>query len=290
MPVNFRDVEMLQSSMRGLGDSFAQNRQESEARKQREIDNSLRQRMLENQEKTMARAEAGTTEAWLTGDDGGLVHYKGTPDGLQKVLQGAQQQGKTLKMTQPPQKRASIGSFSTSTPLGDFTFHMDSPEDVDKVMEQAKKIGGAKKGGDFKTAPIANAEHIASLQAAIDQATTPAEKMKAEQALQTFTDLVKRSKEAELDPNAKDLEYLNRKRLDAEASGDEESLTKIDTAISKRQPKGLGGLRKRDEELMANAEQPTPLPLPPDKTKLVKGQVYQTSRGPATWNGTAFEQ
>jgi hypothetical protein len=30
--------------------------------------------------------------------------------------------------------------------------------------------------------------------------------------------------------------------------------------------------------------------LPDSKEKLVAGQVYQTSRGPATWNGSAFEQ
>lgn len=32
------------------------------------------------------------------------------------------------------------------------------------------------------------------------------------------------------------------------------------------------------------------LPLPKVKDQLVSGKVYQTSRGPAKWNGTAFEQ
>lgn len=185
---------MLNRSMGNLGDSFRQNRQDSEARKQRDIENSLRERQLKNQEQSQQRAEAGQTEAWLTGDDGGLVHYKGTPDGLQQVLDGAQQKGRTLRVTQPPKSKASIGSFTTSTPAGDFTFHLDSPEDVDKVMEQAKKMGGTKKGGEFKTAPIANAEHLASLQDAVTQATTPEAKAKAEQALESFNQLVKASK------------------------------------------------------------------------------------------------
>jgi hypothetical protein len=34
----------------------------------------------------------------------------------------------------------------------------------------------------------------------------------------------------------------------------------------------------------------SPLPMPQNKSDLKAGTVYQTSRGPATWNGTAFEQ
>jgi hypothetical protein len=32
----------------------------------------------------------------------------------------------------------------------------------------------------------------------------------------------------------------------------------------------------------------TPLPLPKDKSKMVKGSLYNTERGPATWDGTKF--
>ena len=33
-----------------------------------------------------------------------------------------------------------------------------------------------------------------------------------------------------------------------------------------------------------------PLPLPPNKEDMKKGKVYATKRGPATWNGSDFEQ
>jgi hypothetical protein len=35
--------------------------------------------------------------------------------------------------------------------------------------------------------------------------------------------------------------------------------------------------------------QPTALPMPTTQKELQKGAVYNTARGPAIWNGTAFE-
>lgn len=51
-----------------------------------------------------------------------------------------------------------------------------------------------------------------------------------------------------------------------------------------------GGPAAAAKPKVAPAESPLPLPENPTPEKLKKGQLYQTKRGPATWNGTAFEQ
>lgn len=186
---------MLNRSMAGLGDSFRQSRLDSEANKQRGIENSLRERALSLSERSMDRADAGQTEAWLTGDDNGLVHYRGTPDGLQQVIEGAAQKGKTLKLTQPPKTKASIGTFKMTTGLGDFDFHLDSPEDVQKVMELAQKMGGKSRApGTMETSATRNFAKQQELQDAITSAETPEARAKAEAALQAFKELVQSSR------------------------------------------------------------------------------------------------
>lgn len=194
MPVTHADVEMLQNSMRGLGGAFRQGRLDSEARKQHDIENSLRERSLKASEQRASAQDAGEVEAYLTGDDGGVVQYKGQPKGLQTVLDEAAKKGKPLTVSKAPTKAPNIGSFTTQTPLGQFTFHLNNTEDVDKVSALAKQIGGQKAGGEFKTAPIANAQHLKQLQAAVAAAQTPAEKTAAQQDLDTFTELVQRSR------------------------------------------------------------------------------------------------
>ena len=53
------------------------------------------------------------------------------------------------------------------------------------------------------------------------------------------------------------------------------------------------GLPARSTKPEAAAPAPKPaaaLPLPKNKAELQTGKTYNTSRGPAKWNGTAFEQ
>lgn len=38
------------------------------------------------------------------------------------------------------------------------------------------------------------------------------------------------------------------------------------------------------------SQKDAPIPVPADRSKMVAGQMYNTSRGPARWNGNAFEQ
>lgn len=186
------DVENLNNSMRYAGGAFRQARLDADNLKQQQIENDLRARTLQAGEDRTALAAAGEVEAYLSGEDGGVVQYKGSPQGLQKVLGEAAAKGKPLRQVSAPTKPATIGTFSTHTPLGDFTFHLNDVKDVDHVSELARQIGGKQKeSGQFNTAPIANAAHLESLQAAVDAAKTPDEKAQAERKLATFMDLVK---------------------------------------------------------------------------------------------------
>ena len=192
MGVTYQDVEMLNNSMRYAGGAFRQTRLDAEQLKQQQIENELRERTLKAGQDRTDLAAAGEVSAYLSGEDGGMVEYKGSPQGLQKVMSEAAAKGKPLRQVSAPTKPATIGTFSTHTPLGDFTFHLNDVKDVDHVSELARQIGGKQKeSGQFNTAPIANAAHLESLQAAVDAAKTPDEKAQAERKLATFMDLVK---------------------------------------------------------------------------------------------------
>lgn len=196
MGVTYQDVAMLNNSMANMGNAFRQSRLDSEAIKSRQIEDDLRRQTLDLARGRDAREAQGEAAACLTGDDGGIVEFKGTPDALNKVLEQARARGQHLRVTEAPKKKASIGTFTTQTPLGEFTFHLDDEAAVDKVTALAKQIGGARKQqGEFKTAPMANSEHLAKLQEAVDLATDPAEKSKAEQALASFKALLPGNKQ-----------------------------------------------------------------------------------------------
>ena len=82
-------------------------------------------------------------------------------------------------------------------------------------------------------------------------------------------------------------------RLRAQGGGDR-SDAKEERAESRRRLDELGSGRarlssKEDGGKPAGGKQATPLAMPKTKTELKAGQVYNTPRGPATWNGSVFE-
>lgn len=66
-----------------------------------------------------------------------------------------------------------------------------------------------------------------------------------------------------------------------------ESLRRRRADLQKRYDEALSGARAGATPQAGATSQG--LPLPQSKAELQKGQVYNTSRGPARWNGTAFE-
>jgi hypothetical protein len=52
---------------------------------------------------------------------------------------------------------------------------------------------------------------------------------------------------------------------------------------------GLPARKKPEDAKAEPAAKDAPLPLPKQKSGLVTGKTYSTARGPAKWNGTAFE-
>lgn len=210
MPINHLDIEMLDRSMSNLGNSFRQNRLDDQRVKQQQIEDELRRKMLDidqsrwdatqkHQTAMETSAAAGKVDSWLQGDDGGVVHYSGTPDGLKTVIDGAKQQGKTLKILEsPPTSKPQYGVFKTETPLGQFEFHMMKPEDVDIVMKKAKEIGGAKPSAQPGQSSTAKELETASVYR--DKAATEADPTKKQQYLDYADVLEKRAKAQAVQP------------------------------------------------------------------------------------------
>lgn len=191
--MNYKDVEMLNESMRYMGNSFANSRQRNieNAQRTRALDTADRRTDVEDKRYTDAadladrRLSEGTTEAWLSGEDGGTVMYRGNPQGLQTLQDQAAAKGKPLKLVDRPDKKANIGSFRTVTPLGELTFNLNTPDEVDHVMGLAKQIGGQSKPG-FNTAPTFNTEYQSKLEQDVANATTPEAAALAQRKLQIF--------------------------------------------------------------------------------------------------------
>lgn len=192
---SYKDYELINESMRYMGNSFANTRQKNieNALRARALDTADRRTNIEDQRYTDAnklatqRLDEGQTEAWLTGEDGGTVQYRGNPRGLQALQDQAAAKGKPLKLIDEPKKRANIGSFRTVTPLGELTFNLETPADVDKVMGLAKQVGGqGHQPGGFNTAQSWNTEYQSKLEDAVKNATTPEEAALAARKLEIF--------------------------------------------------------------------------------------------------------
>ncbi len=210
---NYKDYELLNESLRYMGDSFSRQRQNNRenSNRVRALDTADRRTEIEDrhykdatatadernritdQRDTAAtalanrRMDEGQTEAWLTGEDGGTIMYRGNPQGLQTLQEQAAARGKPLKMTDKPQNKPKIGSFRTQTPLGELTLNVDTPNDVPSVVDLITKLGGkAKEQGSFNTAPSYNTEYQTRLESAVANAATPEEAAAAQRKLEIF--------------------------------------------------------------------------------------------------------
>ncbi len=312
MGVTHQDVEMLNNSMRYAGGAFRQTRLDNEQLRQQGIENDLRRRTLEAGQQRTDLAASGEVDAFLSGEDGGVVQYKGSPQGLQKVMEEAQTKGKPLRQVSAPTKKPSIGTFTTHTPLGDFTFHLNDAAEVDKVSQLAKSIGGKQKeAGKFNTAPIANAEHMESLWAALAAAKTPDEKAAAQQKLDTFTEMARKGPDDDMETVTEDYEAVPGTPEIPEQPAEKWTFLGIDGLakdkpavpgipgtpglpkrhVTYKQPKGTAGQKP---EASAPAPMPVPQPkqaaveAPRDPKKRKAGTAYVTPKGLMTWTGTGW--
>lgn len=192
---SYKDYELINESMRYMGNSFANTREKNieNALRARALDTADRRTNIEDQRYTDAnklaqqRLDEGQTEAWLTGEDGGTVQYRGNPRGLQALQDQAAAKGKPLKLIDEPKKRANIGSFRTVTPLGELTFNLETPADVDKVMGLAKQVGGqGHQPGGFNTQQSWNTEYQSKLEDAVKNSRTPEEAAANARKLEIF--------------------------------------------------------------------------------------------------------
>lgn len=146
--MNREDVLMLERSMQGLGDTFRQNRLDQERTDQRAVENSLRERMFQSQEKNRiednARQEAGSIEAWLQSEgDGAPVRFSGPQKGLESLIAAAGQQGKKLRVVPRPEMTTKKPFKITSElPVGTVEYELGSIEEMQKAIDVLKQGGG----------------------------------------------------------------------------------------------------------------------------------------------------
>lgn len=148
MPLSREDVLMLENSMQNLGNTFRQRRLDQERTGQQAVENDLRERMFQSQEKNRvednARIGAGTIEAWLQGPDGGApVHFSGPKTGLDQLIQSAQTAGKPLRVVQKPDPAIKTPfKISSDIGVGTITSEHASLEEAQKALEAYKQAGG----------------------------------------------------------------------------------------------------------------------------------------------------
>lgn len=179
MPVNYKDVEMLQNSMQNLGNSFAQNRQLKEQREQRSIENSLRERMLTNQEAAQKRSSSGRVTTYLQGLDGVVLGFEGDPTALQTFQAESEAKGKPLKSVSKPAAGAHPWQIAGNFPSAKVTAYARDFQEAQKVLDEFGKAGAkSEQPGQMETADTRRAIYEAALER--DAATDPAKKRELE--------------------------------------------------------------------------------------------------------------
>lgn len=249
--MNRADLSLVLNQVDNVGDTLLRNRMNAEAKQERAADRNLREKMFTEQQAT--RKELQTqNNAWKTQNE--------DQQQLQMII-----------------KANADGSLDDASRERANQWILSHPQLSATGIQLTKPM--PKAVGTMETSQTRNHAELKKLQEQIRMATTPEEKAAAEQDLADFKSLLPGRPEVvkpEISQSDKELEILQRKRLDAEAVADENAITKIDTAISKRSPKGAGALRKRDEQLMneAAAGQPEPQSLDAE-LKLAQDAIRQ---------------
>lgn len=284
------DVSNLNASMRGVGDTFAERRQEAMQQQKLDIEEEMRQKMLDAEMRRLELEQGrqnvlsqGTVDTWLQGEDGGTVHFQGPQSGLQTLLQQSEDKGKPLtQLDQPPTSKPQYGVFKTSTPLGDMEFHLSTPEDVDKVTAMAKQMGGKAINHQSEEAgPIQMDKYAADLE-------NQADELDAGQA----------SGPGQYDPTvaAQSARLRERARQVRQGNRVDPTQFQIVTSTAPADPMNPTGARTSVTQRVPMTSpvfgQPgAPVPAPPlDPTKRVPGQSYATPRGVMRWSGTGWSQ
>ena len=111
-----QDVALLQNSLQNVGQSFRTTRLDAELIKDRQLENKLRQTALNNQEKRLDNEAEGETTAYLQGNDGVVVGFRGSPNALQAYSSKA-----GLRPVNKPETGQHPYRISFTTPDADVT-------------------------------------------------------------------------------------------------------------------------------------------------------------------------
>lgn len=171
------DVANLNNAMAGVGNAFAERRQEGMQQQRLNMESDLRQKMLDTEMRRLALEQGrqntlagGQVDTWLQGEDGGTVHFQGPQAGLDQLMSQSEAKGKPLSvLDQPPNAKPQYGVWETDTPLGRIQVHLNSPDDLQKVADQVKKVGGGPIGRAPTYGPIAADSAAADLENQADQ-------------------------------------------------------------------------------------------------------------------------
>lgn len=172
------DVSNLNASIARIGNvAMAKQQQQEQQRRDMEAE-LLHRQMLANDTRRLDMAEeaqrlnqTGHVQAWLQGPEGGAMQFSGTQEGLSKLLDQSRAANKPLQLMQaPPTNKPQYGIFTTETPLGTMALHLNSEEEVDKVTELAKKLGGHPVTSRVTSRPAAAIQTVSEIQSHIDAA------------------------------------------------------------------------------------------------------------------------
>jgi hypothetical protein len=275
MPLNRNDVEMLNASMRGVGDAFRTARLDAEA-KQRAMDEAaIRKTMADNTKQHQTNTEKNYSDR-TKAIEGVAKAKKDAADAQAKMKEANERvfgaiafDVKNKKMTRAQAAEAAKDHF--------WNISGQNPDEFSKLESDPRfaplmspdfaweSIGG-KQLGEMKTATIADTEKEFELEEAA-KSGDPAdirklEIFKANKAIKS--PLVK----PPTDPKSAKIDFFEKGAMKAELDGDDATKLRAETALSKLGPQGVGEMRRRDEELMRSSP-PSLGRLPPPPASAV---------------------
>lgn len=169
------DIENLNKSIAGVGETFAANRAEKDKRLQLQMENDIRQRQLDVETRRMQGeqdrnnlASEGHVDQWLQanpdddGNPGQYSHYIGPPSGLKKFMDSSAQNGTDFKAVQAPTTKPPIMVHAQHPDGTTVQVQIRDLKDLESLHTQLKK-----QGFDQPKQPPANYGPVAADKAAV---------------------------------------------------------------------------------------------------------------------------
>jgi hypothetical protein len=286
MPLSRWDVSNLNQSISGLGEAFAERSKGEREQQRLDIEKDLRERQLDVEKRRMTAEEGrqkilgeGSISAYLVPEDaeeGSGMTYQGPPSGLAQFQQTVQQKtGKALKQSSPPDKTPPFG-FEAMLPSGKVTFHARTIDELKSILNNPAMEGAkAPLGATSPTSAVQTDTAATALENQADELerTTP-------EASPLMTAQVTRLRQrAQALRGGTPSETVTRKPAIDPKTGAQ----KVD---AQGMPVWLQEFTTRNpKNTMGTATAPPAMPLPADKSKMVKGQKYSVRGEQWTWDG-----